>query len=113
MKWIFHVTKEYLKVQVTPFHWKRKKAKAKLENPEEAQKVSRIWKNQYLYRGGQKLEQYIPMYVGYGWLDLRAGRFIITRKPKRIFLDNPLLKTQKLGLESYRLAQGFYRKQRL
>ena len=81
---------------------------------DEVQKLNHIRKQQSLfYSGGQKLEQYIPFYVGYGWLDLRAGRFIITRLPKRIFLDNPLLKTPQLGLESYRLAQGFYKKHRI
>lgn len=69
------------------------------------------WDGERLLPGGQTLEAPAVLATGYGWLDVRAGRFVLTSMPRS---DQHLSPFQVRGFqESFQLARQFYRKQRL
>jgi ribosomal protein S4 len=69
------------------------------------------YKDLRMYPGVYEVEQYAVEYTGYGWLDRRAGRFLLSSLPEPQHHLSPF---QTTGFqESFQLAKQFYRKQRL
>jgi ribosomal protein S4 len=70
-----------------------------------------MYRDVKIYPGVYEIEQYVVEYTGYGWLDRRAGRFLLSNIPEAQHHLSPF---QITGFQdSFQLAKQFYRKQRL